>query len=184
MAESSKLKRAPIDATARALSGAVSRTVTSPLDVIKIRFQVQLEPTTSWALLQRNLHGPSKYTGILQGTKDIFREEGLWGFWRGNVPALLTIMRYTSIQFDALDRFKTYMVGSSKTEDHIRLSPSLSYISGAVAGCPAIIGSYPFDPITLVASQGEPKVTDCEILPCCFNSSATHVARTCELQFQ
>jgi len=38
--EPSQLKRAAIDASAGALSGAVSRTVTSPLDVIKIRFQV------------------------------------------------------------------------------------------------------------------------------------------------
>lgn len=35
-----QLKRALIDASAGAISGGVSRTVTSPLDVIKIRFQV------------------------------------------------------------------------------------------------------------------------------------------------
>ena len=40
-------------------------------------WQVQLEPTSSWAILRRNLYTPSKYTGILQATKDIFREEGL-----------------------------------------------------------------------------------------------------------
>lgn len=37
-----QIKRALIDASAGAISGAVSRTVTSPLDVIKIRFQVSL----------------------------------------------------------------------------------------------------------------------------------------------
>lgn len=35
-----QIKRALIDASAGAISGGVSRTVTSPLDVIKIRFQV------------------------------------------------------------------------------------------------------------------------------------------------
>lgn len=39
--------------------------------------QVQLEPTTQWALLRRNAYSQSKYTGMLQATKDIFREEGL-----------------------------------------------------------------------------------------------------------
>lgn len=39
--------------------------------------QVQLEPTSSWALLHKDMYRPSKYTGILQATKDIFREEGL-----------------------------------------------------------------------------------------------------------
>lgn len=40
MEEPGELKRAFVHATAGAISGAISRTVTSPLDVIKIRFQV------------------------------------------------------------------------------------------------------------------------------------------------
>lgn len=41
MEEPGQLKRALIDSSAGAISGAISRTVTSPLDVIKIRFQVK-----------------------------------------------------------------------------------------------------------------------------------------------
>ncbi|WJX27861.1 hypothetical protein P8452_16641 [Trifolium repens] len=148
-----------INSSAGAISGGISRTVTSPLDVIKIRFQVQLEPTSSWASLHRDLSKPSKYTGMFQATKDIFREEGLRGFWRGNVPALLMVMPYTAIQFTVLHKFKTFASGSSKTENHINLSPYLSYVSGALAGCAATVGSYPFDLLrTILASQGEPKV--------------------------
>ncbi|KAF5941480.1 hypothetical protein HYC85_019122 [Camellia sinensis] len=142
MEEPGQLKRAFVDATAGAIAGGISRTVTSPLDVIKIRFQVQLEPTTSWALLHKDVYAPSKYTGMLQATKDIFREEGLRGFWRGNVPALLMVMPYTAIQFTVLHKLKTFAAGSSKT-----------------AGCAATVGSYPFDLLrTILASQGEPKV--------------------------
>jgi len=163
MEEPSKLKRAMIDSLAGAISGGISRTVTSPLDVIKIRFQVQLEPTSSWALLRKDLASAtaaaSKYTGMLQATKDILREEGVQGFWRGNVPALLMVMPYTAIQFTVLHKLKTFASGSSKTENHINLSPYLSYISGALAGCAATVGSYPFDLLrTILASQGEPKV--------------------------
>ncbi|XP_010524706.1 PREDICTED: mitochondrial thiamine pyrophosphate carrier-like [Tarenaya hassleriana] len=154
-----QIKRALIDASAGAISGAISRTVTSPLDVIKIRFQVQLEPTTSWALVRGNLSVASKYTGVLQASRDIFREEGLRGFWRGNVPALLMVVPYTSIQFTVLHKLKSIAAGSSKTEDHIHLSPYLSFISGALAGCAATLGSYPFDLLrTILASQGEPKI--------------------------
>nr|POF20185.1 mitochondrial thiamine pyrophosphate carrier [Quercus suber] len=159
MEEPSQVKRAVIDSTAGAIAGGISRTVTSPLDVIKIRFQVQLEPTTSWPLLRSNLSGTSKYTGMFQATKDILREEGLPGFWRGNVPALLMVMPYTAIQFTVLHKLKTFASGSSKSEDHIQLSPYLSYVSGALAGCAATVGSYPFDLLrTILASQGEPKV--------------------------
>ncbi|KAI3986070.1 hypothetical protein MKX01_039152 [Papaver californicum] len=159
MEEPGPLKRALMEAAAGAISGGISRTVTSPLDVIKIRFQVQLEPTSSWALLRKEMYGSSKYTGMVQATKDILREEGLPGFWRGNVPALLMVMPYTSIQFTVLHKFKTFVSGSSKAEDHIHLSPYLSYLSGALAGCAATVGSYPFDLLrTILASQGEPKV--------------------------
>ncbi|CAA7406036.1 unnamed protein product [Spirodela intermedia] len=159
MDETGKLKRALIDATAGAISGGISRSVTSPLDVIKIRFQVQLEPTSSWAFPRGDFYRPSKYTGILQATKDIFREEGLPGFWRGNVPALLMVMPYTAIQFPVLHLVKTLASGSSKTEDHLRSSSYLSYVSGGLAGCAATVGSYPFDLLrTILASQGEPKV--------------------------
>ncbi|XWS39045.1 hypothetical protein CRYUN_Cryun18bG0016300 [Craigia yunnanensis] len=159
MEELGQFKRALIDATAGAISGGISRTVTSPLDVIKIRFQVQLEPTASWALLRKDLPGSSKYTGMFQATKDILREEGLPGFWRGNVPALLMVMPYTAIQFAVLHKLKTFASGSSKTVDHINISPYLSYASGALAGCAATVGSYPFDLLrTILASQGEPKV--------------------------
>lgn len=41
MEEPGQLKRTLIDSAAGAIAGAVSRTVTSPLDVIKIRFQVK-----------------------------------------------------------------------------------------------------------------------------------------------
>jgi len=157
--EPGQIKRALIDASAGAISGGVSRSVTSPLDVIKIRFQVQLEPTTSWGLVRGNLSGASKYTGMVQATKDIFREEGFRGFWRGNVPALLMVMPYTSIQFTVLHKLKSFASGSTKTEDHIHLSPYLSFVSGALAGCAATLGSYPFDLLrTILASQGEPKV--------------------------
>lgn len=159
MEEPGQLKRAFIDATAGSISGAISRTVTSPLDVIKIRFQVQLEPTTSFALLSKNVYGASKYTGMVQASRDIFREEGLSGFWRGNVPALLMVMPYTAIQFMVLHKVKTFASGSSKSEDHIHLSPYLSFMSGALAGCAATVGSYPFDLLrTILASQGEPKI--------------------------
>ncbi|XP_047334540.1 mitochondrial thiamine diphosphate carrier 2-like [Impatiens glandulifera] len=159
MEEPGQMKRALINSTAGALSGAISRTVTSPLDVIKIRFQVQLEPTTTQVLLHKNIFGPSKYTGMVQASKDIFKEEGLRGFWRGNVPALLMVMPYTAIQFTVLHKLKTFAAGSSKTADHIHISPYISYISGALAGCAATVGSYPFDLLrTILASQGEPKV--------------------------
>uniref|UniRef100_A0A2N9IBN1 Uncharacterized protein n=1 Tax=Fagus sylvatica TaxID=28930 RepID=A0A2N9IBN1_FAGSY len=113
MEETGQLKRAAIDTTAGAIAGGISRTVTSPLDVIKIRFQ------DKWGRGDLNLGYP------------------LWENWA--VP----------LSHKALG------------EDHIQLSPYLSYVSGALAGCAATVGSYPFDLLrTILASQGEPKDLD------------------------
>ncbi|RRT38867.1 hypothetical protein BHE74_00052888 [Ensete ventricosum] len=52
------------------------------------------------------------------------------------------------------------LISCSFPEDHLQLSPYLSYFSGALAGCAATIGSYPFDLLrTILASQGEPRVS-------------------------
>ncbi|KAI3843066.1 hypothetical protein MKX03_018321 [Papaver bracteatum] len=68
-------------------------------------------------------------------------------------------MPYCSIQFTELRKFKTFVSVSSIAHDHTHLSPYLSYLSGALAGCVATVGSYPFDLLrTILASQGEPKV--------------------------
>lgn len=54
---------------AGALSGAVSRLVVSPLDVIKIRFQIQREPIASGSR--------SHYTGFVQAFRTVVKEEGI-----------------------------------------------------------------------------------------------------------
>ncbi|KAJ7535606.1 hypothetical protein O6H91_12G039900 [Diphasiastrum complanatum] len=114
--------------------------------------QVQLEPTST-RLLSGVPHGVSKYTGIIQAMREILQEEGLWGLWRGNVPALLLVMPYTAIQFVVLQAVATHVVKGGNS------SPVMSYVGGALAGCAATIGSYPFDLLrTVLASQGEPKV--------------------------
>ena len=76
----SKVKRATgIDAAAGAIAGAVARFVVGPLDVLKIRFQVQVEP-----ILRRHQSQlssaeavSSKYTGLKQAAATILKEEGI-----------------------------------------------------------------------------------------------------------
>lgn len=70
--------RSPLlDATAGALAGCISRLVIGPLDVLKIRFQVQLEPIGTRAQKAAIQQVASKYTGIGQALKTIAAEEGI-----------------------------------------------------------------------------------------------------------
>lgn len=67
--------RVASDALAGALAGAVSRFIVGPLDVVKIRFQVQLEPISysHTAPTKR----PSHYTGFVNAFRTIVAEEGI-----------------------------------------------------------------------------------------------------------
>ncbi|KAG0558280.1 hypothetical protein KC19_10G015600 [Ceratodon purpureus] len=151
------LHRSTINAIAGAVAGGVARTVVSPLDVIKIRFQVQLEPTSTRAAFAGGMTpGISKYTGVVQAARLIVQEEGIRGLWRGNVAGLVMQMPYTAIQFVVMSNFKTLVSSSPQAA---RYEGSLSYVGGALAGSAATLGSYPFDLLrTVLASQGEPKV--------------------------
>ena len=57
-------------------AGVVTSLLLHPLDVVKVRFQVQDGRTVA-----------TRYTGVLQATRQIFHTEGLRGLYRGVVPA-------------------------------------------------------------------------------------------------
>mmetsp|Transcript_24736 Transcript_24736/g.53952 ORF Transcript_24736/g.53952 Transcript_24736/m.53952 type:complete len:375 (+) Transcript_24736:90-1214(+) len=146
--------RMAVDATAGALAGCIARFLVGPLDVIKIRFQVQLEPIKNPSAA----HQASKYTGFTQALATILREEGIQGLWRGTVPGLLLTVPYTAVQFVALQQFKDTAAKLGLTSNS-NVSPLLSFASGAFAGAMGTVASYPFDLLrTTLAAQGEPKV--------------------------
>ncbi|KXZ44653.1 hypothetical protein GPECTOR_64g147 [Gonium pectorale] len=148
-------KRVVVDATAGAIAGCIARVITGPLDVIKIRFQVQLEPIVgSFTEAPRQ----SKYTGFRQALTTIVREEGVQGLWRGTVPGLLLTVPYTAVQFVALQQVRQVAANHGLTANP-GTAPLVSLASGALAGAAATVASYPFDLLrTTLAAQGEPKV--------------------------
>ncbi|XP_023648979.1 mitochondrial thiamine pyrophosphate carrier isoform X2 [Paramormyrops kingsleyae] len=78
-------------ALAGSLSGMVTRAMISPLDVIKIRFQLQIEKLSSQSK-------QGKYWGLWQASCRILSEEGTTAFWKGHVPAQLLSICYGAVQ--------------------------------------------------------------------------------------
>jgi hypothetical protein len=75
------------------IAGGVSRTVVSPLERMKILFQVQGPE-------------PAQYRGIMGTLAKIWREEGLVGYMRGNGTNVIRIVPYSAVQFAAYEQFK------------------------------------------------------------------------------
>ena len=81
-----------VDAAAGALAGVVARFVVQPLDVLKIRFQVQVEPIRRGGAAAA---AQAKYTGLRQALASIVREEGVrvrpWSLLLVAAGSLLTL---------------------------------------------------------------------------------------------
>ena len=87
-------------AVAGLVAGGVSRVLTAPLDVIKIRFQLQqsINPV---------------YTSTVLAFASIIRNEGILSLWKGNLNATYLWMSYGMIQFGMYDALKTkYLISS------------------------------------------------------------------------
>ncbi|GLH16353.1 Uncharacterized protein GBIM_20646 [Gryllus bimaculatus] len=163
-------------AIAGSLSGMTSRFLTQPLDVVKIRFQLQVEPI-------HKLTQDAYYKGVTHAFKKILREEGATALWKGHVSAqLLSIVygftqnygvtvchlvlffrishsiRFVNCVFE-LSQFSSFEVIARNTPGQTRHDPYVQFACGAMAGFIATIFSFPFDVIrTRFVAQGEPKV--------------------------
>ena len=127
----------------------------APLDVIKIRLQLQIH-SLSDPFSVRNVQGPV-YKGTLGTLKQILREEGVTGLWKGNIPAELMYLTYGSAQFSAY----TYISHWLETIPPPYTLPSsvANFLSGASAGAAATTATYPLDLLrTRFAAQGKDRV--------------------------
>jgi solute carrier family 25 thiamine pyrophosphate transporter 19 len=139
---------------AGAVAGLVSRFVIAPLDVIKIRLQLQIH-SLSDPLSVQGIHGPV-YKGTLGTLKQILAHEGVTGLWKGNIPAELMYLAYGSVQFSAYTYFSHLLEHAAP----FPLPASLvSFTSGAAAGAAATTATYPLDLLrTRFAAQGRDRV--------------------------
>ncbi|KAF4012898.1 hypothetical protein G4228_003596 [Cervus hanglu yarkandensis] len=136
-------------AVAGSVSGLVTRVLISPLDVIKIRFQLQIER------LSRS-DPNAKYHGILQAGRQILQEEGPTAFWKGHIPAQLLSIGYGAVQFLSFEVL-TELVHRASVRDARDFS--VHFLCGGLSACVATLAVHPVDVLrTRFAAQGEPRV--------------------------
>ncbi|KAM5356015.1 hypothetical protein ACJ41O_002661 [Fusarium nematophilum] len=139
--------------SAGAIAGLVSRFVVAPLDVVKIRLQLQPHSLSDPLLPLRE--APA-YRGTIATLKHILQHEGVTGLWKGNVPAELLYVCYGAVQFTTY-RSTTLLL---QTAFPTRLPDAAeSFIAGAASGAAATSVTYPLDLLrTRFAAQGRHRI--------------------------
>ncbi|CAM0136302.1 unnamed protein product [Umbelopsis sp. WA50703] len=132
------------------VAGAVSRTAVSPMERMKILFQVQGPE-------------PAAYQGIMPTLMKMWKEEGLMGFLRGNGTNVVRIVPYSATQFAAYEQFKTVRYTLTKSDmarpqrtdrfmlqmlmepGKTELDTARRLTAGALAGLVSVACTYPLD---------------------------------------
>ncbi|KAI8364757.1 mitochondrial carrier domain-containing protein [Radiomyces spectabilis] len=136
------------------VAGVVSRFVISPLDVVKIRMQLQTHRTHFKFKGETPPH--VKYSRVMPALKTILREEGIRGLYKGNLPAEYLYLSYSAVEFWAYKELETLL--EKLDSNQILPRTSKTFLAGMMAGTAATSATYPFDLLrTRFAIQGEHK---------------------------
>ncbi|KAK3318503.1 mitochondrial carrier domain-containing protein [Apodospora peruviana] len=112
-------------------AGCAAKTIVAPLDRVKILFQA---------------HNPQfvRYTGswfgVGEAIRDIYRQDGPLGLFRGHSATLLRIFPYAAIKFLAYEQIRAVIIPSKQQE-----TPFRRLISGSMAGVTSVFFTYPLE---------------------------------------
>ena len=123
------------------LAGITSQFAIYPLEPLKTRMTVAL---------------PNQYASLLDCARQLVRQEGVVGLYRGITPSLLGCIPYAGTQRLVYDELQSIYTRYTPDE---RPRPLASFISGFVSSCVGMTMSYPFVVVrTNMHAQGMPHV--------------------------
>lgn len=111
------------------VAGAVSRTVVSPLERLKILFQIQSAGREEYKM------------SVGKGLMKMWKDEGWRGFMRGNGTNCIRIVPYSAVQFGSYNLYKKLFEPSPGAE----LTSISRLVCGGTAGITSVIFTYPLD---------------------------------------
>ena len=109
------------------VAGFVSKTLTAPLDVLKVRTQVGTAET---------------HLGYRNAVAILYSNEGWRSFWKGNLIGCIRMCPHSIVQLTAFHQLKLKLA-----DDCGRLTPWTAGIAGAGGGITAAVALYPTDTV-------------------------------------
>ncbi|XP_027349030.1 thylakoid ADP,ATP carrier protein, chloroplastic-like [Abrus precatorius] len=122
--------------TAGAIAGAAAKTVTAPLDRIKLLMQTHG--------VRVGQDSAKKAMGFIEAITLIGKEEGIQGYWKGNLPQVIRVIPYSAVQLFAYEIYKKIFRGENG-----ELSVVGRLAAGAFAGMTSTFITYPLDVLRL-----------------------------------
>ena len=118
-----------------AIGSAAAEVMTLPVDVAKVRLQLQGKAEVG---------ARRRYIGLLQTLYRVRSEEGAAALWRGLTPALVRQVSYTSMAFTLYEPVRNAIAGSAPME---QISFWQRVLAGGTAGSISIMVMNPTDVI-------------------------------------
>ncbi|KAL0491940.1 mitochondrial substrate carrier family protein C [Acrasis kona] len=99
------------------ISGAASRTITAPLERLKIMYQVSTEKPPS----------------VIRGLEQMYRNDGISGLFRGNLTNVLKVVPEKSLKFLSFEFSKNLLTMTASQADQ-ELSATKLFVAGSMSG--------------------------------------------------
>ncbi|KAK0119421.1 hypothetical protein ONS95_010873 [Cadophora gregata] len=115
------------------LAGSAAKTLVAPLDRVKILFQASNPQFAKYT---------GSWFGVVTAMKDIYKDEGARGLFRGHSATILRIFPYAAIKFLAYEQIRSVMIHSPSQETPLR-----RLLSGSMAGVTSVFFTYPLEVI-------------------------------------
>ncbi|KAL8997603.1 MAG: hypothetical protein Q9169_003150 [Polycauliona sp. 2 TL-2023] len=115
------------------LAGCAAKTIVGPLDRVKILFQASNPQFAKYT---------GSWFGVVTAMRDINRQSGVRGLFKGHSATLLRIFPYAAIKFLAYEQFRSILIPSASYETPLR-----RLFSGASAGVTSVLFTYPLEVI-------------------------------------
>ena len=122
----SKLEYAAKSFLAGGVAGMCAKSSTAPLDRLKILLQA------------RHVHYLDH--SVASGFTAIYRNEGLWGYFKGNGAMMVRIFPYAAVQFMSYEQYKRFLKPYFSDNSHTN-----KLIAGSMTGVTAVTLTYPLD---------------------------------------
>lgn len=131
------------------VAGVVSRTVTAPLDRLKVYLIAQTGVKNS-AVRAAKEGAPLAAAGnasktLLDALKELWRAGGMRSLFAGNGLNVLKVMPESAIKFGAYESAKRFFARMEGHNDTKRLLPTSQFLSGGIGGMVAQCFVYPLD---------------------------------------